>query len=281
MASPTSAASTGFPRASAPTRSRRSSRALPPSRGPACSCSSGRSADVNLQMAPSTVQETVTVTAETPLLERHDVEPWRQHRSAAGAGAPGAGPQLDGARDAGAGEPHDLGRPPPRHCRTETPASSGSSSSASTASRSRRSWDSAGSRATARIRSREFQFISNRFDATQGRSSGVQVRAITESGTNTLLGVGPGQLPRQPVQRARIRCWTASCRSTISRSPSRSAARSCATSCTSSATSNTSASRGPASGTRRTRASTSSSKGNETIKMGGVRLDYQLSPRCA
>jgi hypothetical protein len=34
----------------------------------------------------------------------------------------------------------------------------------------------------------EFQFISNRFDATQGRSSGVQVNAITRSGTNQLAG---------------------------------------------------------------------------------------------
>jgi hypothetical protein len=32
----------------------------------------------------------------------------------------------------------------------------------------------------------EFQFVSNRFDATQGRSSGVQVNAITRSGTNRL-----------------------------------------------------------------------------------------------
>ena len=35
----------------------------------------------------------------------------------------------------------------------------------------------------------EFQFVSNRFDATQGRSSGVQVNAITKSGTNNLSGV--------------------------------------------------------------------------------------------
>jgi hypothetical protein len=34
----------------------------------------------------------------------------------------------------------------------------------------------------------EFEFISNRFDATQGRSSGVQVNAITKSGTNNLSG---------------------------------------------------------------------------------------------
>jgi hypothetical protein len=35
----------------------------------------------------------------------------------------------------------------------------------------------------------EFQFISNRFDATQGRSAGVQVNAITKSGTNRFSGV--------------------------------------------------------------------------------------------
>ena len=34
----------------------------------------------------------------------------------------------------------------------------------------------------------EFQFISNRFDATQGRSQGVQVNVVTKSGTNQLAG---------------------------------------------------------------------------------------------
>ena len=49
----------------------------------------------------------------------------------------------------------------------------------------------------------EFQFISNRFDATQGRSSGVQVNAITKSGTNTLSGIARRQLPRQRLERGR------------------------------------------------------------------------------
>ena len=34
----------------------------------------------------------------------------------------------------------------------------------------------------------EFQFISNRFDATQGRSSGLQVNLVTKSGTNRYTG---------------------------------------------------------------------------------------------
>ena len=38
----------------------------------------------------------------------------------------------------------------------------------------------------------EFQFISNRFDATQGRSSGVQVNAVSKSGTNSVTGLFGG-----------------------------------------------------------------------------------------
>ena len=34
----------------------------------------------------------------------------------------------------------------------------------------------------------EFQYISNRFDATQGRSSGLQVNLVTKSGTNRYAG---------------------------------------------------------------------------------------------
>jgi hypothetical protein len=38
----------------------------------------------------------------------------------------------------------------------------------------------------------EFEFVSTRFDATQGRSSGVQVNAITKSGSNTPAGTLSG-----------------------------------------------------------------------------------------
>jgi hypothetical protein len=38
----------------------------------------------------------------------------------------------------------------------------------------------------------EFEFVSNRFDATQGRSAGVQVNAITKGGTNTPAGTFSG-----------------------------------------------------------------------------------------
>ena len=50
----------------------------------------------------------------------------------------------------------------------------------------------------------EFQYISNRFDATMGRSAAVQVIAVTKSGTNRFSGLGPRQLPQQPLQRAQI-----------------------------------------------------------------------------
>ncbi|MEI6669583.1 MAG: TonB-dependent receptor [Acidobacteriota bacterium] len=36
----------------------------------------------------------------------------------------------------------------------------------------------------------EFQYIANRFDATMGRSSGIQMRIISKSGTNTFSGLG-------------------------------------------------------------------------------------------
>ena len=47
----------------------------------------------------------------------------------------------------------------------------------------------------------EFEFVSNRFDATQGRSMGVVVNAVTKSGTNQPSGIVLRLLPRRQAQR--------------------------------------------------------------------------------
>jgi hypothetical protein len=99
----------------------------------------------------------------------------------------------------------------------------------------------------------EFQFISNRFDATQGRSSGAQVNVITKSGTNALSGSLSGTIASTRRTSSRTVC----CRTRTSRSARRPADRSGATGCTSSSTTSTSASRRRSLTTRRTRASTS------------------------
>ena len=65
----------------------------------------GQTVTINLQMAPGGVAESVTVTAPDAADRDDHVESWRQHRSAAGVGAAVAGPQLDGARLAGARKP--------------------------------------------------------------------------------------------------------------------------------------------------------------------------------
>ena len=46
----------------------------------------------------------------------------------------------------------------------------------------------------------EFEFVANRFDATQGRSAGVQVNAITKSGTNVRRGTLLVVLPQRSLQ---------------------------------------------------------------------------------
>ena len=124
----------------------------------------------------------------------------------------------------------------------------------------------------------EFQFISNRFDATMGRSSGVQVKAITRSGTNAFSGLFRGNFrddtfnAEDPVVGS-----GAADEQSAAQHGDRRADRA-----------------GPAALLRQLRVraraedqrlehavsgrSTSRLTGKEAIKMGGGRLDYQLSP---
>ena len=148
----------------------------------------GESLGVNLQLAPSTIQETVTVTAEAPLIEVNtsslggNIDPAQvqelpvQGRNwmALAMLAPGSrttpGEQNEPLPDRNGGEVREF----QLHIDGQQVTQD-----LGTGVQPRYSQDSIA----------EFQFISNRFDATMGRSSGVQVKAITRSGANTMNGL--------------------------------------------------------------------------------------------
>ncbi len=148
----------------------------------------GQTITLNLQMAPSSLQETVTVTGEAPLIETQsselggNIDP-RQVQDLPTAGrnwmslallAPGNRTNAQGSlpvQDRGDVREFQLNVDG-----LQVTANLG------TGNQARYSEDAIA----------EFQFISNRFDATQGRSSGVQVNAVTKSGTNNLSGTFVG-----------------------------------------------------------------------------------------
>src|SRR6266550_342417 len=146
----------------------------------------GQTSVLNVQMAPSTVQESVTVTGEAPLISTTttsvggNIDP-RQMSDLPVLGrnwmslallAPGNRTNTQGAvpvQDRHAGDVREFELNVDGQQVTAV---------LGTGNQARYSKDSIA----------EFQFISNRFDATQGRSSGVQVNAITKSGTNKPSG---------------------------------------------------------------------------------------------
>ena len=144
----------------------------------------GQTATVNVQMSPSTLAETITVTGESPLVETTsskvsgNIDP-RQITELPSQGrnwmslallAPGNRTNAQGATPV-----QDRGDVREFQLNVDGLQVT---SNLGTGNQARYSNDSI----------QEFEFISNRFDATQGRSSGVQVNAITKSGTNNLSG---------------------------------------------------------------------------------------------
>ena len=148
----------------------------------------GQTASIDLQMAPSTVQETVTVTAEAPLLNvttsslGGNVDPqqvqelpvYGRNWMALALLAPGSRTSSTNATtplpDRNGGEAREF---------QLNMDGQQVSNEIGTGAQPRYSQDAIA----------EFQFLSNRFDATLGRTSGVQVNAITKSGTNQLNGL--------------------------------------------------------------------------------------------
>jgi carboxypeptidase family protein len=152
----------------------------------------GQTATINMQMSPSTVQETVTVTAEAPLLEvstsslgsnidsRQMSELPVQGRDwmALALLAPG-----NRTTTIGQGTPVQ-DRAGGRDVREFQVNLDGQQVTGQ--------MGPGGQPRFSRDAIAEFQFISNRFDATQGRSSGVLVNAVTKSGTNAYTGMVAG-----------------------------------------------------------------------------------------
>jgi hypothetical protein len=151
----------------------------------------GQTATVNAQMSPSGVAESVTVTGEAPLLDvatsivGGNIDPRQVQELPVQGGswtalallAPGNRTNAQGAnpiQDRNDGESREFQL-----------NMDGQQVSAVLGT--------GGQPMFSRAAIAEFQFISNRFDATQGRSSGVQVNAITKSGTNNLSGLFQGQ----------------------------------------------------------------------------------------
>ena len=153
----------------------------------------GQTAVVNLQMTPTGVTESITVSGEAPLIQTttstlgSNIDP-RQvgELPANGRNWIGLAMLAPGARTVPvASTREDSEKPLPDRNNNETREfhlnvdGQQVTSEFGTGGQPRYSADSIA----------EFQYITNRFDATQGRSAGVQVNVISKSGTNQLSGL--------------------------------------------------------------------------------------------
>ena len=145
-----------------------------------------QNAVVNLQMAPSTVQETVTVTGESPLIDTvssslgSNVDP-RQLQE-----LPLNGRNWIDLTMLAAGARQNLS--------SDTPMGGAGNFQLNIDGQevTNNMVQSFGQPKFSRDSIAEFEFVANRFDASQGRSMGVQVNAITKSGTNAMAGTFSG-----------------------------------------------------------------------------------------
>ncbi len=151
----------------------------------------GQSVSINMQMSPSTIQETITVTAEAPLIDVNtsslgaNIDPRQvQELPVQGRNWMALALLAPGSRTSSTNATAPLPDRNDGEVREFQLSMDGQqvTQDLGTGVQPRYSQDSIA----------EFQFISNRFDATLGRSSGVQVVAITRSGTNNLSGLFRG-----------------------------------------------------------------------------------------
>jgi hypothetical protein len=155
----------------------------------------GQTVTLSLQMAPSNVQETVTVTGEAPLIDLKNSSlggniDARQVQELPVNGrnwmalallAPGSRTQAGATGTAAQIPLPDRNGGEAREFQLNVDGQQ-VSADIGTGGQAKFSQDSIA----------EFQFVANRFDATMGRSTGVQVNAITKSGSNRVSGLFRG-----------------------------------------------------------------------------------------
>ncbi len=154
---------------------------------PALQILTGQTMAINLQMSPSTLQETVTVTGEAPLLKTAtsslggNIDPLQvQEMPSEGRNWMALLLLAPGSRSTSANPAEPLETRNANRTREYQTNVDGMQFA--------NTMGGGGQPAFSQEMIAEFQYISNRFDATQGRSSGVQVNMITKSGTNRYAG---------------------------------------------------------------------------------------------
>ena len=148
-------------------------------------------------MQVASLSETLTVTGESPLVDISVVAGRRQRRSPPDGRAAAAGPQLDGAVDA-------WSRASPPTTSTNTPGVRDDMFQLNLDGQQitqKIAGSGFGQPKFSREAIAEFQIVTNLFDITQGRSTGIQVQAISRSGTNNIRRQRLRLLPRRQVER--------------------------------------------------------------------------------
>jgi carboxypeptidase family protein len=145
----------------------------------------GQTVTLNLQMAPSGLQESVTVTGEAPLIDVTTSSLGSNISQAQMEELPLNGRNWqDLAMLAVGNKVNEVG--------TNEIAAEGTGNYQVNVDGQQITYEGGGLGNVQARFSRdaiaEFEYIANRFDATQGRSQGVQINAVTKSGTNTFLG---------------------------------------------------------------------------------------------
>src|SRR5205823_8960985 len=143
----------------------------------------GQQATLNLQMSPAALQESVTVTGEAPLVDPTQANLGSTIDARQVQDLPVNGRNfMDLTLLAAGSRQNSVAETPASSFQLNVDGQQVTQLIATTFGQPRFSKDTIA----------EFEVITNRFDARQGRSTGIQVNAITKSGTNNAAGTFAG-----------------------------------------------------------------------------------------